>query len=482
MRFLLNNWLQAMKRKATIGAHARRETMRARKRGVTLSLEALEDRAVPSAYVQTNLVSDIPGLALLTDSNLKNPWGTSFGAHGSFSISNQHTNVSTLYAVHESGVRAESPTVAFPTTATGPQGPTGQANNDTSSFLVNGMPAEFIYADLNGTISAWNPSAGTTAQVEVTTTDGPYTGLNLQHTTWGDFLYAPKPRQGRIDVYDGSFHRVTLPAGAFVDPQLPAGMVPFNVEDVNGELYVAYAPAGPPSARQLAPVGAGAIAVFDTSGHFIKQFASGGKLASPWGISLAPPSFGEFGGALLVGNFSYVATEINAFNPATGAYLGTLTDSNGNTLLRGDNGLWDLTFGKGGNGGQPRTLYFVTGLNAETDGLFGAIAPAPRSGDAPGRTRVTGQAAVLGIALIQGQTSPSAIAGNPAIGGATGDVVSGVGIDQALTPPAAMTGSDPAPAPAAQSSATTAGSANQDAIDRLFVAFTGSEDAVWNIW
>jgi uncharacterized protein (TIGR03118 family) len=490
MTSLLGTWLKAMSRKTAREAHTCRGAKRTRPQGVTLRLEALEDRTVPSApalgprgsYVQTNLVSSIPGLALLTDSNLKNPWGTSFGAHGSFSISNQQTNVSTLYAVRESGVRAESPTVAFPTTAAEPQGPTGQVSNDTSSFLVNGAPAAFIYADLNGTISAWNPSAGTTAQVEATTTDGAYTGLNLQHTPAGDFLYAPKPRQGRIDVFDGSFQRVTLPAGAFVDPQLPSGMVPFNVEDVNGELYVAYALAGPLDVRTSAPEGAGAIAVFDTSGHFIKQFASGGKLASPWGITVAPPSFGEFGGALLVGNFSYAATEINAFDPTSGAYLGTLTDGNGHTLLQGDNGLWDLTFGQGGNSGLPTNLYFVTGLNAETDGLFGAITPAPRPGIAPGRAGDTGRAAVLGIALLQGPTSPSAIAGNPAIGGATGDVVSGVGSDPALTPPAARTGSDPTPAPAAQVSATTAGSANQDAIDRLFVASAGSEDAVWNIW
>ena len=196
MRSLLGNWLHAMKRKAMIGARARRETMRTRPQGVTFRLEALEDRIVPSApalgprgaYAQTNLVSDIPGLALLTDSNLKNPWGNSFGADGSFSISDQSTNVSTLYAVKQSGVSVESPTVAIPTTAAGPQGPTGQANNTTSSFLVNGTPAAFIYADLNGTISAWNSSAGTTAQVEATTAGAGYTGLNLQSTAAGDFL------------------------------------------------------------------------------------------------------------------------------------------------------------------------------------------------------------------------------------------------------------------------------------------------------
>jgi uncharacterized protein (TIGR03118 family) len=330
---------------------------------------------VQVGYVQTNLVSDIPDLAQITDPNLKNPWGTSFSADGSFSVSDQKTNVSTLYSVTSAGVNEFSPTVAIPTTAAGPQGPTGQVNNDTMSFPVNGTPASFIFANLNGTISAWNSSAGTTALVEATTIGATYTGLDMESTAAGDFLYAANPKQGRIDVFDGSFNRVILPAGAFVDPSLPAGLVPFNMEDVNGDLYVAYAAAGPPAGKTTAPEGSGAIAVFDTSGNFIKQLVVGGKLASPWGITLAPTSFGKFGGDLLVGNFSYVATEINAFDPVSGAYLGTLTDSSGNTLLAGDNGLWDLTFGIGGNGGDPNTLYFVTGLNDETDGLFGAINP-----------------------------------------------------------------------------------------------------------
>ena len=343
---------------------------------VTLSNVTLADNQAKGdqvGYVQTNLVSDIPGLAQLTDPNLKNPWGTGHSADGSFSVSDQKTNVNTLYSVTAAGVSEGSPTVAIPTTAAG-QGPTGEANNDTSSFLVNGTPASVIFADLNGTISAWNSSAGTTAQVEATITGAVYTGLDLQSTATGDFLYAANPRQGRIDVFDGSFHKVTLPTGAFVDPLL-TGMVPFNVEDINGDLYVAYAVAGTPAAKAAAPEGSGAVAVFDTSGNFIKQLTAGGKLASPWGITLAPSTFGEFGDDLLVGNFSYVASEINAFDPVSGTYLGTLTDSSGNTLLKDANGLWDLTFGIGGNGGDPNTLYFATGLNAEHDGLFGAIGP-----------------------------------------------------------------------------------------------------------
>jgi len=485
MAFLLSTWLQAMKPKAAEGARSRRGAKRNRPHRVVLRLEALEDRMVPSqnGYVQTNLVSDLASEnAQLTDPNLKNPWGTSFSADGSFSISGQKTNLSTLYAVTEAGVSAESPTVAIPTTGVGPQGPTGQTSNDTSSFLVNGTPASFIYANLNGTISAWNSSAGTTAQVKATTTGAAYTGLVMQSTASGDFLYAANPRQGRIDVFDGSFNSVTLPSGAFVDPQLPAGMVPFNVEDVNGDLYVAFVVAGGPAAVRMAPEGAGAIAVFDTSGNFIKQFTSGGKLASPWGITLAPHGFGQFSGDLLVGNFSYVATEINAFDPVSGAYLGTLTDSSGNTLLKGDNGLWDLTFGHGGNGGVPVTLYFTTGLNDETDGLFGAITPAPRPGIAPGAAAAgTGQDAGLSIDFTD--LSQIVLVGNQAIGGTGGDWRSGAGSYQTVTPPPAMVWSNPATARAVASAAQVlpamAGSPNQDASDQLFAPLPSSDDTAW---
>src|SRR5262249_2144117 len=292
-------------------------------------------------------MSDIPGLAPLTDPNLKNPWGTSFSDTGLFSVSDTKANVSTMYAVTAAGVSAVPPTIAIPTTATGNQGPTGQVHNDTLSFLVNGSPATFIYANLNCTISAWNSSAGTTAQVKAAPAGAGYQGLDMESTPAGDFLYAADAKQGRIDVFDSSFALTSLGPNAFKDPLLPAGLVPFNVEAIHDLLYVAYAPAGSPAARQSAPRGAGAVAVFDKSGNFINQVIAGGKLASPWGIPLAPSSFGQFGGDLLVGNFSYLHTEINAFNPVSGAYLGTLTDSSGNTLLAGDNGLWDLTFGIG---------------------------------------------------------------------------------------------------------------------------------------
>ena len=132
------------------------------------------DTAGATAFSQTNLVSDIAGLATITDANLKNPWGVSESSTSPFWVSDQGTNLATLYRVTGGVVSKVSLEVAIPTTASGPQGPTGQVNNSTSSFLVNGSPASFIFADLNGTISAWNNSAGTTAQIEATTPGAVY--------------------------------------------------------------------------------------------------------------------------------------------------------------------------------------------------------------------------------------------------------------------------------------------------------------------
>jgi uncharacterized protein (TIGR03118 family) len=412
MTFLLGSWLQAMTRKAGMAARDHRGARRPRPNRIVPRLEALEDRMVPSqnGYIQMNLVSDLATEnAQITDPNLKNPWGISESATGPFSISDQKTHVSTQYAVTAAGVIQVPGTIAIPTTAAGPQGPTGQVFNDTSSFLVNGAPATTIFASVNGTISAWNSSIGTTAQVVVTTNGAAiYTGLDMGSNASGDFLYAANTKQGRIDVYNASFVLKNLGPNAFVDPSLPAGLVPFNVDNINGVVYVTYAAAGLPGARSSAPEGVGAVAAFDTSGNFIKQVTSGGKLASPWGITLAPTTFGQFSGDLLVGNFSYQAGEINAFDPVSGAYLGTVTDENGNTLLAGSQGLWYLTFGNGGNGGLAHTLYFTAGLNAETDGLFGAIIPTPEGGNSQGSN---GRGDSLTFSLTDGNVSQSALVG-----------------------------------------------------------------------
>jgi uncharacterized protein (TIGR03118 family) len=321
-----------------------------------------------ATYLQTDLVSDIPGLAALTDPNLTNPWGVSHLTGSPFWVSDNGANVATLYAV--TGSTSVSPfppppssplVVSIPTTASGPQGPTGQvANSNSSAFkLADGSSAFFIFANLNGTISAWNLGNGTKATTEWTTSGALYTGLAINQAD--TMLYAPNGTTGKIDVFNSSFTPVSLGAGAFATPAAIAAkkLVPFNVDDINGSVYVTYAPAGHTAQAEAAP-GQGAVAVFNESGVLQKTMVGSASvpLAAPWGVTLAPAGFGKFGGDLLIGNFSYFNSEINAFNPATG-------------------GLWSLIFGGGGMDGSANTLYFSDGINNENAGLFGAITSIP---------------------------------------------------------------------------------------------------------
>jgi uncharacterized protein (TIGR03118 family) len=315
----------------------------------------------------------------------------SFNPGSPFWVSNQGTNSTTLYSVTDStDVNNPVPvfTVNIPTTGTGPQGPTGQVSNtNNSSFMLSGDgsgAASFIFANLNGTISAWNPSLGTdgsTAHIEVTTPGAVYTGLavNEAHT----MLYAANTSAGTIDVFNSSFDPVDLGDHAFRTPgQIAArGLVPFNVTDIGGEVYVTYAPSGR-AAQIVADEGDGAVAIFSESGklepHGVLLGGPHTPLAAPWGVAIAPDDFGQFSGDLLVGNFSFLNSEINAFDLQTHKFEGTIPISPGSGHTPG--GLWTLAFGGGGRDGSPSTLYFTDGIDGETHGLFGAIESVPLTG------------------------------------------------------------------------------------------------------
>jgi uncharacterized protein (TIGR03118 family) len=232
-------------------------------------------------YLQTDLVSDIPGLAVFTDPSLINPWGVSHSATSPIWISDQGTNLATLY--NASGVK-QGLVVSIPTTPSGPQGPTGQVFNSSTSFTVGANAANFIFANLNGTISAWNGSAGTTAQIQVTTPGAFYTGLAINAAQ--NRLYAANGAgSGGINVFNSGFApALNLPVGAFIDPNLPAGLVPFNVQDIGGKVYVTYAPAGRPAEIAATP-GMGVVNVFDENGNFLQRLISAVHLHRP-GVSL----------------------------------------------------------------------------------------------------------------------------------------------------------------------------------------------------
>ena len=352
-------------------------------------LVSTANTASPAPFVQTNLVSDIPGLATITEPTLVNPWGISHTATSPFWISDQGTNFTNLWSVtgpttvtKVTAVNPPTGNIAIPTFGGGPaQGPTGQVANvnpSPSSFPVgnggNGGSAHFIFANLNGTISAWD--TGPTAFIQVTPLAGVptnYSGLAINQASTQ--LYAANQAgAGSIDVFNSNFGRVSLGASAFATPSAISalGLVPFNVQGINGNVYVTYAPSGL-AAQRGATAGMGAVAVFTESGMLL-QTIIGGELAAPWGVALAPASFGQFGGDLLVGNFSFVESEINAFNPTTGAFLGTIPVDPGSGNTPG--GLWALNFGIGGMNGDPNTLYFNDGIDGETHGLFAALSVA----------------------------------------------------------------------------------------------------------
>lgn len=319
-----------------------------------------------NTYSQTNLVSDVSGLAATTDPHLVNPWGLTTSAVSPFWVSDQAAGVSTLY----DGTGAIVPlVVSIPGSSTPPSGPTGIVFNGTGQFIGPGAnPDIFIWATLNGTIAGWN--GGNSATTEVPSSGAVFTGLAEANNGTANFLYATDFKNDTIDVFDTSFTKVSL-AGNFTDPSLPAGYAPYNIQAVGGNLYVEYAPAS--SSRAVPGLGNGIVDVFTTNGVFVQRLVTGGNLDDPWGITLAPAGFGSFGGDLLIGNFGN--GEINAFDPGTGAFLGTLDNSSGNPIV--NSGLWGLKFGNGGSGGNPDTLYFNAGINNQTAGLFGSIQQSP---------------------------------------------------------------------------------------------------------
>jgi uncharacterized protein (TIGR03118 family) len=329
-------------------------------------------------YLQNNLVSSVSGQAAVTDPNLINPWGVSFSATSPFWVSDQGSNVSTLYS--SSGTKV-SLVVSVP------GGPTGQVFNSAGpgNFVDGASAASFLFATQGGSIYAWNGANGSTAQLEASTGGASFTGLALANNGFGNFLYAANdtPVTGGIVTFNSSFAQVT-PSGGFADPNLPAGFVPFNIQTINGLLYVEYASTG----------GSGAVDVFDANGNFIQRLITGGQLDDPWGVVIAPSGFGAYSGDLLVGNFGN--GEINAFNPTTGAYLGTLDGPGGTPLVNQD--LWALAVSpSGGN-----AVYFTAGIDGQQQGLFGDIAISPE----PGTLTLVGLSCI-GLALGWRRKRPS---------------------------------------------------------------------------
>jgi uncharacterized protein (TIGR03118 family) len=338
---------------------------------IALPAAALADHATP--YRQTNLVSDIPGLAQVTDSNLLNPWGMAAGPNTPVWVSDNGADVATLY---QGGLK-KVPVSAVPLVVNIPGGaPTGQVFNPTDGFVVHsGMssgPAAFIFASESGNITGWNrnvppPPPSTQAQPAASTPDAVYKGLAMASSGGKSYLYATDFHHNRIDVFDSSFMPATL-SGSFTDPTLPAHFAPFGIQAFGNLLLVTYAMQDADAHDDVAGPGNGFVDVFRSNGEFVRRLISRGALNSPWGLAIAPSGFGAFSHALLVGNFG--DGTIHGYNPFTGRFLGTLQGEHGMPIQ--NDGLWGLRFGNG-VAGSPRTLLFTAGLNDEADGLFGEI-------------------------------------------------------------------------------------------------------------
>jgi uncharacterized protein (TIGR03118 family) len=349
---------------------------------VVASLLPAGGLAQSGSYTQTNIISDGSVPAQKTDPTLINPWGVSIGP--AFWIDTAGTGLSLVDDA--SGNKQFSVTIP-PAVASEKNGvPAGTVfNADTSVFTIPGSgSAQFLFGNLDGSIAAWNQStAQPVTVVNNSSTKAVYTDIAVAKNNGGTFLLAANFSGGTVDVFDSNFKPAKL-SGSFSDPDLPAGYKPFGIHTIGNSVYVTYAQ---PNAQGLENVGAGLGVVdqFDLNGNLVTEAIVGGNLNAPWGMALAPAGFGAFGGDLLIGNFGDGV--INAYDPASFALKGQLSDANGKPLA--NSGLWEIVFGTGSTttgtpatAGDPNTLYFAAGVNGEKGGLFGSITPAAPVGAA----------------------------------------------------------------------------------------------------
>jgi uncharacterized protein (TIGR03118 family) len=395
-----------------------------------LSIFLLPLAAQAQHYKQTNLVSDLPNMATITDPNLKNPWGMTRSPGGSpWWIGNNNSGTSTLYDKagnpinifaadphpDSNGNGIDSPFSNFvmvppPGFAPGTQSaPTGVVfNGSANDFILNkgtpnNLPAVFIFATEDGTISGWNPGANVASgakppsvnavlEVDNSQNGGPhgavYKGATSGEINGKKFLYVTNFRSARVEVYDTNFNRVHLDDDAF-NPndedfdredhdrgdhdgdRIPFGFAPFNIQNIGGTLFVTYAKQDAAKHDDVAGAGLGFVEIFTTTGKHIGHLEHGDWFNAPWGVVWTTRDFGEFSNAILVGNFG--SGWIAAFNGFTYKFMGFVKAPDDSILTI--DGLWSLTFGNDGTAGLANTLYFSAGINDENDGLFGTITP-----------------------------------------------------------------------------------------------------------
>jgi uncharacterized protein (TIGR03118 family) len=326
-------------------------------------------------YTVTNLVSDQPDVAAHLDPNLVNAWGLAAGPATPWWVADADADVSTLYP-------ADGTPLSLVVDV--PGGPTGLVFNGSGGFVVsdgtNSGSSLFLFATEEGTIRGWSPavpppplSTQTFVGYDGSDEDANYKGLAIASTEEGTILYGADFHNAEVEMFDDTFQEVT-PEGAFEDPKLPAEFAPFGIQTIGDAVFVTYAKQDAEAEDEVAGAGLGFVDEFSTNGDLIHRVASKRQLNAPWGLAMAPESFGAFGGDLLVGNFG--DGRINAFAPLP----------NGKFVFRGQfesegaslsiDGLWSLQFGNDSTAGSSRTLFFTAGPDEESHGLFGSIDPA----------------------------------------------------------------------------------------------------------
>jgi uncharacterized protein (TIGR03118 family) len=337
--------------------------------GAALAVASPLSAAKPTTFSVMPLVSDQPGVAPVTDPDLVNAWGLVSGPTTPWWVADNGTNKSTLYRGSDGAKQGLIVSVAG--------APTGTVFNAGTGFVLpTGGKALFLFDGEDGKVRAWNGAQGTTAIVvaDRSNVDAAYKGLAIAETASGPRLFAADFHNKRIDVFDTAFGLV--PNSGFSDPALPKRFAPFNVQVIGNRVFVAYAKQDDEDEDELAGQGRGFVDVYDLAGNLVGGIEGHGQLNAPWGLALAPASFPEFAGDLLVGNFG--DGHINAYaetSPGVFTHDGKVRGADNRPLAI--DGLWALQFGQGGNNAPAGRLFFTAGLADETHGLFGAIVPNP---------------------------------------------------------------------------------------------------------
>jgi uncharacterized protein (TIGR03118 family) len=313
-------------------------------------------------FVLRPLVSD------RADAELVNAWGLAASATSPWWVANEARSSSTLYA---GDGRKQALTVRVP------GGPTGIAFNGGRGFLVRGggvaAPARFLYACEDGMIRGWAPTVphgwSTEAEVAVDASGSGavFRGLALA----AGRLYAADFHNDRVLVFDSRWRRIVR-RGAFVDRAIPTWYAPFGIQALGGRIFVTYAWRAPVNGND-APAG-GYVDEFDLDGRLVARVGTSKELDEPWGVALAPPGFGRYGGDLLVANFGSGLINVYARRDRGWTFRGRLPLT--------VPGVWGIAFGTGGMSGPRTTLFYAAGPHrwhgaTETDihGVLGSIAP-----------------------------------------------------------------------------------------------------------